>query len=79
MIKQVCQSSLNVTQRLKVLVPIKKDKPALVTMIPAALVLTTLVLTTLVLTTLVFTTLVLVIDPDGGFGDKANITYKGVR
>jgi len=68
MIKQVCQSFLNVTQRLKILALIRKDEHALVTM----------VLTTIVLTTIVLTTMVLIADPDGGFSDEANTTLKGV-
>ena len=63
MIKQVCQSFLNVTQRLKILALIRKDEHALVTM---------------VLTTMVLTTMVLIADPDGGFSDEANTTLKGV-
>jgi|GEM_PF-929077 len=68
MIKQVCQSFLNVTQRLitqrlKILALIRKDEHALVTM---------------VLTTIVLTTMVLIADPDGGFSDEANTTLKGV-
>lgn len=39
MIKQVCQSFLNVTQRLKILALIRKDEHALVTMVLATMVL----------------------------------------
>ena len=63
MIKQVCQSFLNVTQRLKILALIRKDEHALVTM---------------VLATMVLATMVLIADPDGGFSDEANTTLKGV-
>jgi hypothetical protein len=39
MIKQVCQSFLNVTQRLKILALIRKDEHALVTMVLTTMVL----------------------------------------
>ena len=39
MIKQVCQSFLNVTQQLKILALIRKDEHALVTMVLTTMVL----------------------------------------